>query len=90
MRGYDPKRARPAELFQHGFGNSPAQAGLGTGAEFINQHQALFTRQQQELLHGQQMRRVGREVVFDALLVADIQENILEYTSFRFVATRDE
>ena len=88
--GDDPVHPRFIQLVEHGLGDGPAQAGLGAGAKFINQHQAALAGQQHELLHGQQVRRVGRKVVFQALLVADIQENIFEDAGFGIVGAGNE
>ena len=90
VRGDDAVHARSVQLVEHGFGNGAAQAGLGAGAEFVNQHQAFLAGQQHKLLHGQQVRGVGRQVVFQALLVADVQENILEHAGFGVVGAGNE
>ena len=90
MRGDDDVHAGFVQVVEHGLGDGPAQAGLGAGAEFVNQHQAFLAGQQHKLLHGQQVRGVGTQVVFQALLVADVQENVLEHAGFGVVGAGNE
>ena len=78
MGGDDAKGLLLPELFQHGFSDGTSDGGLSTAAELIDEQQTLSVRLFHHLLHVHQVGRVGREVVLDALLVANVDQDMLE------------
>ena len=78
MRRNDPETAFGLELFQNRFGNGPSDNRFGTGSEFVDQDQRTVVGMAQDILHVEQMRAVGTQIVVDRLLIPDINKDALE------------
>ena len=76
------------ELLQHGLCDGSADGGLRSAAELVDQQQRLSVGLAHHLLHVHQVTRVGREVVLDALLVADVYQDVMEKSAGASVADR--
>ena len=87
--GDDAKGLFLPELFQHGFSDGTSDGGLCTAAELIDKQQTVSVRLFHHLLHVHQMARIGREVVLDTLLVADVDEDMLEDSCGTAIANGD-
>ena len=68
---HGPRANRPQPIEQR-HGQSAAFGRIGTGAQFVQQHQGIRPGLLQNLPQPGQMPRKGRQVLLDALLVADI------------------
>ena len=68
------------ELLQHRLSDSSAYLRLCTCAEFVNQQQRPFVGGLNHLLHIEKVGGVGREVILNALLVADVYHDGVEDT----------
>ena len=77
------------ELLQHRFGNGTAYLGLGAGAELVYQQKRPAVALLHHLLHVQKMARVGAQVVLYALLVANVNHDVVEQTCLAAVAYGD-
>ena len=78
MGGDDSKGTFQVETLQDGFGNGPANLRFRSSSELINQDEALAVARFQHHLHVGQVGRVGTQVVFNTLLVADVNEDVAE------------
>ena len=78
-----------AELVEHGLGDGSTDARFGTGTKLIYQYDGVAIGCLHHVLHVQKMGRVGTQVVFQTLLVADINHDVLEDTRLRTLAHRD-
>ena len=77
------RRARLGEVFQNGFGNGSAQTWFGACSKFVNQKQCFSIGKVQKILHVGQVTAVRTEVIVKALLVADVNKQVLENTHRR-------
>ena len=73
---YHPENLGSVEFVENGLGNGTAQHWLGSGAKLVDKNQCAIVGIPYKVLHIKQMRTVRTQVVVDALLVADIDENI--------------
>ena len=88
--GRDHAVTPPAEqTLEDRLGDGPADDRLGSRPELVDQHQRAARSARQHVLHVQQVRRIGRQVVVDRLLVADVDENALEDRQFRDLGDRN-
>ena len=78
--GDDTESVLLPELFQDGLGNGTADGRLRASSELVDQQQRLCVGLSHHLLHVHQVRRVGRQVVFNALLVAYVNHDAFKYT----------
>ena len=78
VRGDDAEGAAVVDALQHGLGNGSSDERVGAAAELVDEHQALRTAVAEHVLHVQQVAAVGAQVVLDALLVADVDEDVAE------------
>ena len=62
---------------QDGLGNGSANLRFRTRAHFVDEQQGAGRSIPQEQFHVGQMGRIGREVVVDALLVADVNQDVV-------------
>ena len=65
------------ELLQDGLGNGSANLRLGAAAHLVDKDESLLTSLREEQLHVLQVAAIGTQVVLDALLVADVNENVM-------------
>ena len=65
------------ELLQDGLGNGSANLRLGTAAHLVDKDESFLTSLREEQLHVLQVAAIGTQVVLDALLVADVNENVM-------------
>ena len=66
------------ELFEYGLGYCTANLRLGATAHLIDENKSFFATFSEEQLHVLQMAAIGTQVVLYALLVTDIDENVME------------
>ena len=66
------------QLFENSLGNRTTHNRLGTRTKLINQHQRARRCAAEHILHIEQVRRVGTQIVVDRLLVADVDKYRLE------------
>ena len=78
------------ETFQHCFGYRSANLGFRTATELVDKDETAFVAVFHHYLHIGQVRGVGAEVIFDRLLVADVNEYIAEYAGMATFVHRDE
>ena len=80
VSGNHAERTFQVEAFQYGFGNGTANLWLRTSSELIDKDEAFAVTCFQHHLHVGQMRRIGTQVVFNTLLVANINKYMAEDT----------
>ena len=80
--GDDTIGSRLHETFENRFGYRPAYHRLRTRTEFVDKDERPGTCPGQHMLHVEQMRRVGTQVVVDGLFVTDVDEYAVEYRKF--------
>ena len=78
MSSDDSESPSLVESFQDGFGHGTAYLWLCATSEFVDEQQASLVAVAQHVLHVQQVRRVGTQVVLDALFVTDVNEDAAE------------
>ena len=78
------------QLFEYRFGDRSADDRLGAGAEFVDQDQRTVVGMAQDVLHVQQVRTVGAQVVVDRLLVSDVDENTAEDSHLGVLRDRNQ
>ena len=78
VRRDDAKHPPFIEPFQHRLSNGSANLWLGTSTKLINQNQTAFIALLHHLLHVEQMRRVGTQIILQALLITDVDEDTAE------------
>ena len=76
--GDHPEGLLLPELLQHSLCDGTADSGFSTTAELIDQQQTLVVGLTHHLFHVHQMTGVGREIILDALFVADVDQDALE------------
>ena len=89
MRGDDAERAVTVEALEQRLGQCAADEWLCTATELVDEQQRALVAVTDEVLHVRQVRAVGAEVVFDALFVADIDEDTLEDARARALVQGD-
>ena len=77
-------------LRQHSFCDSPAGGRLGAAAEFVDEHQRLLSGADYDFLEILQVGAVGTEVVLQRLVVADVDEYVVENHEFRHFGGRHQ
>ena len=88
MSGDDAVDLLVIQALQYPLGDSTPQGGVGTGTEFIDEHQGAVVGCLDELPGVFQAAGVGTEVILDTLLVADVGEHPLEYAKLGFLIYR--
>lgn len=78
-----------AELIEHSLGDGSANARLGTRAKLIYQDDGVAVGCLHHVLHIQEVRRVGTQVVLQALLITDVDHDVLEYARLGTFAYRN-
>ena len=78
VRGDDAVGGQSYKLVEDGFGQCAADLRFGAAAKFVNQYQRARAAVAHHLLHVEQVAGIGAEVVFDTLLVADVDEEVVE------------
>ena len=68
------------ETFQYSFGNSTSDLRLRTSTELVNQDEAPFVTALHHDFHIGQVRRVGTQIIFNRLLITNIDKDATEYT----------
>ena len=68
------------ETFQDGFGNSASNLRFRTSTELVNQDEAPFVTALHHDFHIGQVRRVGTQIIFNRLLITNIDKDATEYT----------
>lgn len=76
MGGYDSPGPFFEEQAQYTLGDGSAYIRFGAGTKLVYQYRGLAIGLPEHVLHIEQMRRIGRQVVFQALLVADVYHYI--------------
>src|SRR3712207_6191842 len=75
-----------AELLQYALGNGATYLWFGACTKLVDEDERACVGASHHVLHVQQMRGVGREVVLEALLVAYVDHDMLEDAHLRAVA----
>ena len=78
------------EAFQNGFGDGTANLRFRAAAKFVDQDEAAFIAVFHHNLHIGQMRRVGTQVIFDGLLITDIDKDTAEYAGMTALVQRNQ
>ena len=84
--GDDAKRTLVTKLGKHRLGYGTTDERFGARSELVDEDEGLIVGMPHHHLHVEQMRRIGAEIVFNALLVANIYHHVLEYANLRSVA----
>ena len=87
--GDDAPGAMGAELTEDGLGYGSTYLGFGACAKLVDEQQGVFVGMANHRLHVEKVGRVGGEVVFDALLVADVYHYVTEGATGATVAHWD-
>ena len=87
--GDDAVGLAPAKLLEHRLGNSPADLRFRAGAKLIDKQQRTVVGTLHHVLHVEQMTRIGAQVIFYALLVANVDEDMFKDARCRAFAHRD-
>ena len=66
------------ELAKDGFGEGAADLGFGAATEFVDEEEAARGAVFHHRLHVEEVGGVGRKVVLETLLVADVDEDVVE------------
>ena len=77
------------ELPQDALGNGTANLRFRTRTELIDENQGLVRRLPHHVLHIEQMRRIGREVILQTLLIANIYHNVFINATLASTVDRD-
>ena len=88
MRRNDAITAAIEQPFENRLGNGAADRRLGSRTELVDQHQRAVGGSGQHVLHVAQVRRIGRQIVVDRLLVADIDADRPENGQLRDLRRR--
>ena len=83
VRGDDPESTAAVELAQDGLGQCSSDARFRTSSKLVNEQEGRGRTAPHHVFHVHEVRTVGREVVIDALLVTDVDEDALEDTHAR-------
>ena len=78
------------ELFEYRLSDSTANLRLGAATHLIDEDERLLASLGQEQFHILQVAAVGAQVVLDALLVTDVDENIAEQSHVGIVTQRGQ
>ena len=78
------------EAVEERLGDRPADLGLGTATELVDQEDRALVAVLDEKFHVHQVGTVGTQVVLDALLVADIDEHPAEQARARAFVQGDQ
>ena len=89
VSGDDAEGSAFHEALHHGLGHGASDLGLGAAAELIYEQQCGGVGGAHHLFHVEQVRAVGRELVLDALLVADVDHYGFEHAQARALAHGD-
>ena len=89
MRCDDAEHFLAVETFEQGFGQRSAHKRFCTAAELVDKQQCTLVAVPNEVFHVRQMRTVGAQIVLDALLVADVEHEMLENPYLRTLAHRN-
>ena len=79
MSGDDADGADLAEMFGDGYSQGRAFRRVGSGAEFVQQHQRLGRRRAGDEIDVGDVRGERREVLLDGLVIADVGEHGIEH-----------
>ena len=88
--GDDTERLFLVEAFQYGFGDGASYLGLRSTTEFINQDEAPFIAAFHHDFHVHKVGGVGTQIIFNGLLVTDVDEYTAEYSGMTAFVHRDE
>ena len=86
MGGDDAKRTLVTKLGEHRLGYGTTDERFGTRTELVDEDEGLIVGMFHHHLHVEQMRRIGAEIVFNTLFVANVYHHVLEHTNPRSVA----
>jgi len=76
--GNDCVNAFPVQLAQNSFSNGAARLRIGTTAHLVNQHQGFWICFLDENPGILQSRRIGRKVIVQTLLIANVGKDLCE------------
>ena len=77
---YHSERSFLIEAFQYGFSDSTSNLRFCTSSELVNQDEAAFVAVLHHDFHVGQMGRISTQVVFNGLLVTDVDKDAAEHT----------
>ena len=77
VRGENAQRTGVVEFLQEHLGQRAAQVRVRAASKFVHQAEGVGTRLLQQVLHFGQLGRIRRELVFDALGVANVHQNLV-------------
>ena len=78
-----------AEAVEHSFGDSSADARFGACTKLIDEDDGVAIGSLHHILHVEQMRGVGTQVVLQTLFVAYVDHDVLEHARLRTLAHGD-
>ena len=88
--GDDAECSALVETLEQCLGNCSTYEWLGSATELVNKNKRVLVAVTECVFHVEQVARVGTQVVLDALLVANVDEQIAEYTCLAALVHRDE
>ena len=77
------KRLLIVHFQQDSLCNCASELRFCSGSKLVDEEQGALVAMLKNLLHVDEVRAVCREVVFQRLLIADVDEHIMEYAAFR-------
>ena len=66
------------ELLEHRFGNGSSNLRFCASTELVDEDERALVGLSHHVLHVHQVRRIGAQIVLDALLIADVDHDMLE------------
>ena len=76
--GHHAHHLMPVELLKNRLGNGTANLGLGTATHLVDEYQGLPATFRQEQFHVLQVAAIGTQVILNALLIADVNEDVVK------------
>ena len=74
------------QLLEDGLGDGPANLRFGATAHLVDEDERLLAATREEKFHVLQVAAVGTQVVLDALLVTDVDKDVIEQPHVGIVA----
>ena len=87
---YYSERSFLIETFQHSFGDGSSDLWFRTSSELVDQNEAAFIAAFHHDFHVHKVGGVGTQIIFNGLLVTDVDEYTAEYSGMTAFVHRDE
>ena len=86
MGGDNSHHLTVVELLQYGLGYGASHLGFSAASHLIDQDKRFSTTTRQEEFHVLQVTAVGTQIVFDTLLVTDVDKDVSEKPHVRVIS----